>query len=94
MVGVALVLIWADKRFTLGHGRVFALYIVLYCVGRFWIEALRIDSAHHILGLRLNDWTALIAGLGGLIWLVISARRQPGRESLGLNSGKDLGHEY
>jgi prolipoprotein diacylglyceryl transferase len=82
MIGVALVLIWADKRFTLGHGRVFALYIVLYCIGRFWIEALRIDSAHHFLGLRLNDWTALIAGLGGLIWLWVSARRQPGREAL------------
>ena len=82
MIGVALVLIWADKRFNLGHGRVFALYIVLYCLGRVWIEALRIDSANHIFGMRLNVWTALIAGLGGLIWLWVSARRQPGREAL------------
>jgi len=82
MLGVALILVWADKRFNLGHGRVFALYIVMYCVGRFWIEALRIDSAHHILGLRLNDWTALLVGIGGLIWFIQSARRQPGREAL------------
>ena len=34
MVGVALVLIWADKRFHMGHGRVFALYVLLYCLGR------------------------------------------------------------
>ena len=84
LVGVALVLLWADKRFALGHGRVFALYIVLYCAGRFWIEALRIDSANQILGLRLNLWTALIVGLGGLVWLWVSARRQPGREALTL----------
>jgi len=82
MLGVALILVWADKRYNLGHGRVFALYIVLYCVGRFWIEALRIDSAHHILGLRLNVWTALLVGVGGLIWLIQSARTKPGREAL------------
>ena len=29
-------------------------------VGRFWIEALRIDEAHHFLGLRLNNWTAIV----------------------------------
>lgn len=82
LVGVALVLIWADKRFNLGHGRVFALYIVLYCVGRTWIELLRIDSANHILGLRLNVWTAVIVGIGGLVWFVLSARLKPGREAL------------
>ena len=82
MLGVALILVWADKRYNLGHGRVFALYIVLYCVGRFWIEALRIDSANHILGVRLNVWTALLVGLGGLIWLIQSARNKPGREAL------------
>ena len=82
MLGVALILVWADKRYNLGHGRVFALYIVLYCVGRFWIEALRIDSANHILGVRLNVWTALLVGLGGLIWLFQSARNKPGREAL------------
>ena len=82
MVGVAMILIWADKRFNLGHGRVFALYIVLYCLGRVWIEMLRIDSANHILGLRLNVWTAIIVGVGGLVWFVLSARLKPGREAL------------
>ena len=54
----AVVLIVVDRRFRLGHGRVFALYVLLYTVGRVWIEALRIDPANHILGLRLNVWTA------------------------------------
>lgn len=82
MVGVALILIWADRRFNLGHGRVIALYIVLYCIGRFWIELLRIDTANHILGLRLNVWTAIIVGIGGLVWFLLSARLKPGREAL------------
>jgi len=81
MVAVALVLIWADRRFSMGHGRVFALYVLLYCCGRLWIELLRIDTAHHVLGLRLNVWTALLVGLGALAYLLISARLRPGRES-------------
>ena len=80
LVGVAVVVIWADRRFNLGHGRAFALYVVLYTAGRVWIEALRIDSANEILGLRLNIWTSIIVGLGALAYLVISARLKPGRE--------------
>ena len=64
----------------MGHGRVFALYVALYCLGRLWIENLRIDTANEIFGLRLNVWTSLIVGLGAVIFLVISARRHPGRE--------------
>ena len=80
-VGIAIALIWADRRFKLGHGRVFALYVVLYTAGRVWIEALRIDPANHILGLRLNVWTSVVLFLGGVLYLVISARRRPGRET-------------
>lgn len=37
-VGVAGVLLWVDRRFRLGAGKVFALYVALYTVGRAWIE--------------------------------------------------------
>lgn len=80
-VGVAGVLLWADRRFRLGHGRVFALYVVLYTTGRLWIEALRVDDANRILGLRLNLWTSLIVGLGAVVYLVVSSRLRPGRET-------------
>ncbi len=80
-VGVAALVIWADRRFRLGHGRAFALYVAAYTVGRGWIEALRIDDAHHVLGLRLNDWVALLVFLGAVTYLVLSARRHPGRET-------------
>ncbi|MFF1395618.1 prolipoprotein diacylglyceryl transferase [Streptomyces sp. NPDC058287] len=81
-IGVALLVIWADRRFKLGHGRAFALYVAAYCVGRFWIEYMRVDDAHHILGLRLNDWTAMGVFLLAVIYIVISAKIRPGREAI------------
>ena len=80
-VGVAALVIWADRRFRLGHGRAFALYVAAYTVGRGWIEALRIDPAHDVLGLRLNDWTSLLVFLGAVSYLVVSSRLRPGRET-------------
>lgn len=82
LLAMAAVLVWADRRFTMGHGRVFALYIALYCAGRLWIEALRIDEANSIAGLRLNMWTSIIVGLGAIVYLVVSSRIRPGRESV------------
>ncbi|MGD1217989.1 prolipoprotein diacylglyceryl transferase [Streptomyces krungchingensis] len=81
-IGVGLLVIWADRRFQLGHGRAFALYVAAYCVGRGWIEYMRVDDAHHILGLRLNDWTAMVVFLLAVLYIVISARRRPGREAV------------
>ncbi len=79
-VGTAAVLVWADRRYSLGHGRVFALYMVAYGAGRGWIEALRIDPTHHLFGLRLNDWMSIVVFLAGSIGFAFSRRRHPGRE--------------
>ncbi|MER5600240.1 prolipoprotein diacylglyceryl transferase [Streptomyces sp. NPDC002265] len=95
-IGVALLVIWADRRFTLGHGRAFALYVAAYCVGRGWIEYMRVDDAHHILGLRLNDWTALVVFLLAVVYIVVSAKKRPGREAEvepGAGAGADGGTE-
>ncbi|WP_329299130.1 prolipoprotein diacylglyceryl transferase [Streptomyces sp. NBC_00659] len=81
-VGVGFLVIWADRRFKLGHGRAFALYVAAYCVGRGWIEYMRVDDAHHILGLRLNDWTAMVVFLLAVVYIVISSRLRPGREEI------------
>ncbi|HLL32722.1 MAG TPA: prolipoprotein diacylglyceryl transferase [Streptomyces sp.] len=81
-VGVALLVIWADRRFKLGHGRAFALYVAAYCAGRFWIEYMRVDDAHEVLGLRLNNWTALLVFLLAVVYLVVSAKKRPGREEV------------
>lgn len=87
-LAVAAVVIWADRRFSLRHGRAFALYVALYTVGRAWVEYLRIDHANRILGLRLNDWTALIVFICAVVYLVVTRHAtdvgiyQPGREPL------------
>jgi prolipoprotein diacylglyceryl transferase len=80
-VGVAVLCLWADRRFKLGYGRVFAIYVAAYTVGRFWIESLRIDDAHHFLGMRLNDWTAIIVFAGAVAYFLWSLKRLPGREA-------------
>lgn len=67
---LAFALIWAARRWRLGRGNEFALYVMGYTVGRAWIEALRSDFAHEFLGLRLNDWTALVVFVGALIWFL------------------------
>jgi prolipoprotein diacylglyceryl transferase len=82
MLVVAGFLLWADKRFRMGHGRVFGLYVALYTFGRIWWELLRIDDANHILGLRVNVWVAVLVCAGSIVWLVRSARRHPGREEV------------
>ncbi|MEU5420425.1 prolipoprotein diacylglyceryl transferase [Streptomyces sp. NPDC001407] len=77
---IAGLVIWADRRFTLGHGRAFALYVAAYTVGRFWFEYLRVDDAHHLWGLRLNGWTSIVVFVAAVAYMIISAKRRPGRE--------------
>jgi prolipoprotein diacylglyceryl transferase len=72
---VAWVLVQAGRRWRWGHGQVFFAYMALYCAGRVWIEALRIDTAQHFLGLRLNVWTSIIVGGAGLVLFAYSRRR-------------------
>jgi len=61
---------------------VFALYVLLYTAGRFWIEALRIDTVNEIGGFRLNNYTALIGFIVALVWLIWLIRNRPGREEV------------
>ncbi|HKS98847.1 MAG TPA: prolipoprotein diacylglyceryl transferase [Rugosimonospora sp.] len=69
-VGVA-VLVWLlDRRYRFGRGRAFALYVMAYTVGRFWVEYLRVDTANHFLGLRLNDWIALLVFACALVYFL------------------------
>lgn len=81
LVLVAGVVALADRRRLLGHGRAFALYVALYCVGRLGMELLRIDPATHVGGLRINIITAVAVGLGASAYLAISSRVRPGRET-------------
>jgi prolipoprotein diacylglyceryl transferase len=79
LVGI-LVLLAVERRFRLRWGRLFALYLVWYGVGRSYIETIRIDPSEVFLGIRTNVWAAYAAVLVGIIVLIIQSRRHPGAE--------------
>ncbi|MGW0734599.1 prolipoprotein diacylglyceryl transferase [Streptomyces sp. NPDC002851] len=83
-IGVAVLVIWADRRFKLGHGRAFALYVAAYCAGRGWIEYMRVDEVqlNNVLGLRFNVWVSIAVFLVAVAYMVISGRSRPGREGV------------
>ena len=87
---VALALVLVDRRFSLARGQIFALYGMLYTVGRGVIEMMRTDDANHILGLRLNVWTSVIvfAGAAFAYWRLGMQDRGTGK---GLDEGIDKG---
>lgn len=70
-VGVALLVFVADRRFKLGRGRAFALYVAGYTAGRFWIEMMRTDPANEIFGARVNVWVSALVFLGSVAYLLL-----------------------
>ena len=60
---------------TLNTGQVFAAYVFAYCIGRFFIELIRIDSANTIAGLRVNVWVSVIVGVGSLLYFARGSRK-------------------
>ncbi len=89
-LGVAALVVWADRRFRLGGGRAFALYVAGYTAGRCWIELLRIDPARtHLFGLRINVVTSIVLFLAAVAYLVI--RRNAEREDPATLKGRPSG---
>lgn len=60
-IAIAVVLMTLGRG--LRSGQVFAAYVFSYCLGRFFIELIRIDSASTIAGMRINVWVSLIIGV-------------------------------
>lgn len=76
-LAAAGLLLFLDKKFSLGAGSVFALYVVLYTSGRFVFELLRSDYANTILGLRVNTWVSgLLLAAGLVVFLIQRSRRR------------------
>lgn len=70
-LSLGLVRLSGSPRFA--GSRLFALYVSGYGLGRLWIEGLRIDDASVIGGLRWNQWVAIAAIVGGLIYLAVTS---------------------
>jgi prolipoprotein diacylglyceryl transferase len=70
--GLCGALLWIDRRFHPAPGRLMAMYFVGYGIGRFWVEGLRIDPADELGPFRWNQWVALAAIVGGLVYLLLT----------------------
>ncbi len=75
-----LLLLWIDRRFKLGWGKLIALYMVIYGTGRFWIEGIRTDFSYMVGPLRTNQATALLFIIVGILLFAISHTLRKGRE--------------
>ena len=84
---VFVVLIYVDRRFTLGHGRLFALYVAGYCIGRFGVELLRDDTATHIAGIRINSFTSTFVFIGAVVYFISAPKGREDPTSLRGNDG-------
>jgi len=70
---VATVLIRFGKKLKVGQ--TFAAYVFAYCVGRFFIELIRIDSANTIAGLRVNVWVSVIVAISSALIFTRASRK-------------------
>jgi prolipoprotein diacylglyceryl transferase len=75
-LALAGVLLWLGRTDTVRAPGLFALYVAGYSAFRVFEELLRVDPAHHILGMRLNFWVASLLTLIGLAWFLRTQRPQ------------------
>ena len=71
-LAVAALVVWADRRFRLGHGRAFAVYVAGYTLGRFFIELMRTDPATRVFGdIRINVVVSAVVFLCAVAYLLL-----------------------
>jgi prolipoprotein diacylglyceryl transferase len=71
-----LLVLWERTHPQQRPGRLFAMYVAGYALGRLWVEALRIDPATRLLGVRVNIWISLVALIASTAWLLLTPRRK------------------
>lgn len=76
----ALFIIWIAGKLKLQWGKVFALYLIVYSIGRFFIEAIRLDPSEVFLGYRTNQWSAIVGIVLGITFWYVQNRRHTGIE--------------
>jgi prolipoprotein diacylglyceryl transferase len=81
-LALAAFLVWLGNRRRIRPPGLFALYVAGYSAFRIFEESLRIDPAHHFLGLRLNLYVATLLCLAGLIWFARSQGWRPTRRGV------------
>jgi prolipoprotein diacylglyceryl transferase len=82
-LALAAALVWLGRRRTIRAPGLFALYVAGYSAFRVIEELLRVDPAHHVLGLRLNFFVASVLTVAGVVWFL---RIQRGRRAARVGS--------
>jgi hypothetical protein len=59
-----------------------------YSFGRFFIESIRLDPSDVFLGLRTNQWSAVVGFLFGFALLILQRYRHTGEETTGYLPGR------
>ncbi len=80
---IFVVLILIDRRFRIGHGRLFAMYVAGYCLGRFWIELMRSDAATLLAGIRINSFTSTFVFIAAVVYIMAAPRGREDPATLG-----------
>ncbi|CAO1651736.1 prolipoprotein diacylglyceryl transferase [Salinibacterium sp. NSLL150] len=80
VLGLSVPVFAAVGPVRLQWGKVWALYMIWYGVGRSWFESIRIDPSEVYFGLRVNVWGAILTVALGILLYVIQSRRHVGRE--------------
>jgi len=84
-VALAVFLVRIERRGVLRPGYLVGLWVFGYGLGRLWVEALRVDQASLIVGVRVNTWMALAAiAVGAVVaWTGRTAKSSAGAGSDG-----------
>ena len=69
-----VLMIWFGKKKEKEHGIILYAYMILYSIGRFYIEGLRTDSLM-FLGMRQAQLISLVAIFFGVIMIYITKKR-------------------
>ena len=90
---VAAAVIWATHRFLLTGDQAFAFYVAAFAAGMFAVQTVRIDYSHHILGLRVNEWVAILgfAAAAGYLYRTRRARSRIPAPALAAAPAADSG---
>ncbi len=76
LIGVVLLFV-LDRKLQLRWGKLFALYLIYYSIGRILVESIRIDPSSVVLGLRTNIWSAIFGIIVGIAIIVVQTNRHP-----------------
>lgn len=92
VLGAAL-LLWIDRKRDVQWGRLVALYLIWYGIGRSVFETIRLDPSELLLGIRVNVWMAFLAIAVGVVVWIVQTRRHPGLEPSPWQPGREPGAE-